>query len=595
MALPDLQNKDMRKPPEVSVENLRPSVEDQAPTGTTYDDVKTVTVQQSEMNPRGELIEKYNTPRGETTPSTQTGTTPGTQVGTGGIITTAPPGPAVIPPDYTNIAGVTQSTDYQQMRDQLTNNMTNPTLPPGTAQEAVKIEGQAGEFIDPNKYNIAQQPEVDTATYTAAQSRLLTAEEAQNEELKKQGFISPATAAAYQAAQAEFTIVANAVKGRVSNLATGVTASAAMAEAAYQDLDKVDPKTIAKALTHEVPNEATVKGQLDGLLQGLETGKIPEWAKPAVAQAEAMLAARGLSTSSVGRNALFNSIITAAMPIAQADAAAKLSVFQQDITNEQQAILANSQFFQTLTVKNLDNRQQAAIVNATNATNANIASAQNMTQASIANAQAFLQMDLANLNNAQQAQMATAQFRQQTLLSNQAAENTARQFNAANEQQASQFNTNLAASISQFNSTQLNAAAQFNAGAENAMSQFNSQLNFQREQFNMQNAAAIEQSNVQWRRQMNQINTASENAVNQANAMNLFNMSNQALTFLWQEQRDAAAWANAANQNALEQQTRLAIAALGNEAAADQNSLNNIKALASAAISLFDNWGTKKG
>ena len=41
---------------------------------------------------------------------------------------------------------------------------------------------------------------------------------------------------------------------------------------------------------------------------------------------------------------------------------------------------------------------------------------------------------------------------------------------------------------------------------------------------------------------LNTANTAGVNAVNQANAMNSFNLSNQGLSFLWQEMRDAAKW-----------------------------------------------------
>ena len=477
-----------------------------------------------------------------------------------------------------------------KIRETLVNNKDAPVLPGNTTQVYTPLSENANEFVDPNSYNIKEQEKQTASTYEAAKVQMLTAEQAMNEELKATGAISPTTAATYNASKANFTQVQSVTKGHVSQLATGASASAAVAEAAYKDLDTVNPKTLAEALTHDVPNQATVKGQLDGLLEGLETGEVPQWAKPAVAQAEAALAAKGLSVSSVGKQAMFNSIIQAAMPIAQADAAAKLSVFQQDITNEQQAILANSQFFQTLTLKNLDNKQQAAIVNATNATNASIATAQNMTQASISNANAFLQMDITNLNNEQQSAVINAQIRQQTLLSNQSAENTAKQFNAANQQQADQFNTNLAASIAQFNSTQLTAANQFNANSENAMKQFNSNINFQRDQFNVQNATAIEQSNVQWRRQMNQANTAGINAVNQANAMNQFNLSNQALAFLWQEQRDAASWANSNLQNEEERKTRLTIAALGNESMKDATTLNNIKELAGAAVSLLDNW-----
>lgn len=489
------------------------------------------------------------------------------------------------------ITGTVGDERYEEARQKLVQNLAQPTLAPGAEQTFTPITEGPGEAIDPTKFQLGEQPVVQAASaaaqgYEAAQAAAAAA-------------VDPVS---YQAAQAAAAQASSAIKGEVDRLVTGTEVTSVQAEAAIEDLDKLDPRTTVNAVTKDLPNEATVKGQMDQLLAGLESGDIPAWAQPAVAAAESAMSARGISSSSVGRNALFNSIISAALPIAQQDATAKLSVFQQNLTNEQQAELANSQFFQTLTVKNLDNRQQAAIVNATNAQNAEIASAQNLTQASIENAKNFLSMDLANLSNEQQTLLTNAQFRQQTMLSNQAAENTAKQFNAANAQQAAQFNASLKAQIDQFNTTQVNSARQFSAAAQNQANivnaqlkqdadKFNAQLSFQRDSFNTQNALAIEQSNVGWRRQMNQINTAGQNAVNQANAMNKFNLSNQALSFLWQEQRDNAKWANDNAQNEEERKVRMAIAALSNESMQDAATLSNIKTLASAAISIFDNWG----
>ena len=91
--------------------------------------------------------------------------------------------------------------------------------------------------------------------------------------------------------------------------------------------------------------------------------------------------------------------------------------------------------------------------------------------------------------------------------------------------------------------------------------QFNSQLDYNRNQFNTQNSLAIEQSNVQWRRQTNTANTAGQNSVNQANAMNSFNLSNQGLSFLWQEMRDAAKWEYDSSNNEADRKANLTIAA----------------------------------
>jgi len=81
-----------------------------------------------------------------------------------------------------------------------------------------------------------------------------------------------------------------------------------------------DPATMTAAIDEQpvevraaiaaLPTEALVSSQMEGLLAGMDEGKTPAWARPAVAAIEANLAQRGLSASTVGRDALFNAIIT---------------------------------------------------------------------------------------------------------------------------------------------------------------------------------------------------------------------------------------------------------------------------------------------
>jgi hypothetical protein len=71
-----------------------------------------------------------------------------------------------------------------------------------------------------------------------------------------------------------------------------------------------------RGIIEGLPVEALVSNQLDTLLAGIEDGNIPTWAKPAVSAVEQMLAQRGLSASTVGRDALFNAIIQSAVPLA---------------------------------------------------------------------------------------------------------------------------------------------------------------------------------------------------------------------------------------------------------------------------------------
>jgi hypothetical protein len=370
-----------------------------------------------------------------------------------------------------------------------------------------------------------------------------------------------------------------------------------------------------RGIIEGLPEEALVSNQIDSLLSGIEEGEIPAWARPAVAAVEARLAQRGMSASTVGRDALLNSIIQSALPIAQSNAQAiqqsvsqqrsieaqafeadaqrqqqaaltnANNVFQMDMAQfsaDQQTALANSRFLQTVSLTEASNRQQAAVQNAVLMSQANIAEANLFQQAQIANAKNFLAMDMANLSNTQQSFMLEAQQEQQRMLSNQAALNAAEQFNAASEMQVEQFNANLASNVEKFNAGQINSAKQFNAAAQNAaearrvanemevaksnamivndINKYNSQVAFERDRFNVANQQAITQSNFEWRRKANLADTAVQNQINMQNAMNAYNLNTASLSFIWQELRDDAdrQWRHEENElnrkNALIQQ-----------------------------------------
>ena len=311
-----------------------------------------------------------------------------------------------------------------------------------------------------------------------------------------------------------------------------------------------------------IVSDATVAGQLEGLQQQVQTAvaqgqNLPAWALGAQKLVEANMAKRGMGASSMYAEALAQGVMQSAVPIAAQDAASyKEMIFQ-----------------------NLNNRQQAAVTNA----------------------QAYLQMDMANLNNNQQSNLQNLQARQASLFSDQAANNAAAQFNATSTNQVDQFYKNLSTTVStsnaqradamnQFANSESNkiaaqnannetAVAQANAQTEASINQFNSQLADQREKFNVQNQQVIDQSNSNWRRQINTANTAAVNAANQTNAQNLLNMSNFAMSSLWQQWRDEATWTNEAAQNNLERLHNLSVAALERQTAfdlADQAARDNL-------------------
>ena len=106
--------------------------------------------------------------------------------------------------------------------------------------------------------------------------------------------------------------------------------------------------TAVQAQVASLPADALVSTQITSLLAGIDSGSIPTWARGAVENVEKNLAQRGLSKSSIGRDALVNAIIQSALPIAQSNATALQQRASQNLTNEQQAsVLSAQQSFQT--------------------------------------------------------------------------------------------------------------------------------------------------------------------------------------------------------------------------------------------------------
>ena len=309
---------------------------------------------------------------------------------------------------------------------------------------------------------------------------------------------------------------------------------------------------IAQAAQGTITSDATVKGQLAGLQQEVETAlasgnPLPVWARGAAKATEAALANRGLSASSMAAEALAEGIMNSAVPIAAQDAATYKQMIFQNLSNNQQAVITN--------------------------------------------AQSYLRMDMANLSNKQQANLQNINTRQNFLLSDQAAANAAFQFNATSQNQVNQFYSKLSTTVADQNAARIDAMRKFaeaekskinalnaqntiavneaNAKREETVNRFNATLANQRQQFNVQNQREIDQSNVVWRRAVNTANTAAVNASNQTNAQNLLNLSNWGLSSAWQQWRDEASWVNTSSENEANRNHNLAIAALERSTAVD--------------------------
>ena len=375
---------------------------------------------------------------------------------------------------------------------------------------------------------------------------------------------------------------------------------AADAEKAATFTEQID------AATATPTKQATVAGQLEGLMAQFEGGNTPAWAAGSMRTAMQTLAARGLGASSLAGQAVIQAAMEAALPIAQIDAqtqaqfeAQNLSNRQQramlaaqqraqfigqefdqafqarvanaarigDIANmnftaEQQIALENSRIANTVNMQNLNNRQALVMAEAAALANMDMANLNNRQQAAVQNAQNFMQMDMANLSNQQQTDLFKAQQRVQSLFTDQAAQNAAAQFNATSQNQVDQFFSSLSAQVSQFNATQANAQSQFNAGQRNTIERFNAEINNQRDQFNAQNRLIIDQSNAQWRREIATADTVAVNRANELNATALLGLSQSAYNNLWQYYRDNMEWAWTSAENERQRVANIAIAQL---------------------------------
>ena len=422
--------------------------------------------------------------------------------------------------------GQTEQVGSKKAVSLIDNLLSTPSLPQGTTVTPQAQNVQTNELLSTPGVTgtLAAQAGAATApTAVGAAAPTTTAV----------GALSPTTAAAYT----------GQVVGTAPTMAAATGSVTAPMTAAQQAISSLDPK-------------ATVRGQLANITTDIEASlasgsNLPAFARGAAEAAKATMQARGLGASTMLAEALAEGILKSSIPIAAADA----------------------QTYKEIIFQNLNNNQQAAVINA----------------------QSYLQMDMANLSNNQQANLQNLHASQQTLLSDNAARNAALQFNATSQNQVNQFydsiNTNLQTqnaqrsdAMVQYNNAEANkvaalnaknttALADANAQRDTAINQFNKTLEDARGRFNVENQRVIDQSNAVWRRSINTANSTAVNASNETNAMNLLNLSNFAMSGLWQQWRDEASWVQTSSQNINNRDHNMAIAALERTTAFDlQNS-----------------------
>lgn len=335
------------------------------------------------------------------------------------------------------------------------------------------------------------------------------------------------------------------------------TTGVALNDFAHQNISTViDTSTIAgKMLAQNLgegnytDSKATVKGQLEILTAEFTdsvTGepKIPTWAAGISRSVSRSIAFKGM-TGSAATSVLAQAMIEATLPIAQAD----------------------SKFYQTLTIKNLDNKQQMIINKANVLSKMELANLDVRTSLAVNNAKTFMQYDMANLENEQQAEIINTQSKVQAILEDANQTNVARRFNAEAQNDMDMFYDNLGATIDMYNTSQRNEIEMFNTGERNEISQFNSSLENAREQFYMNMQYKIDESNAKWRQTVTLTNSEMQFQAAATDVKNILGLTTESLNQLWDRTDSLLDYAWKQGENEKDRELQIEIAKMELEAA----------------------------
>ena len=327
----------------------------------------------------------------------------------------------------------------------------------------------------------------------------------------------------------EALVNADDIVADTQGLATGRNADGsinytgmALNEAATLNISRlIDTSTAAGKLLASTLGEgnytdakATILGQMDIISKEFKDSngnpKIPVWGQSVAREINRTIAFTGV-TGTAAQAAVANAMMEATLGIAESEA----------------------QFFQTATLQNLSNRQQAVINKANVLAQIEVANLNAREAAAVNNAKTFLQMDLTNLANEQQAEVINKQARVDALFTATAEENVNRRFNITNDMDMAQFYDTMAFQAETFNADAKNAMARFNAGERNAASQFGIQQESVRQQFEANMAYNIDAANAKWRQAVELENTRITFEAASTDVKNALGLSTEALNRIW--------------------------------------------------------------
>lgn len=296
----------------------------------------------------------------------------------------------------------------------------------------------------------------------------------------------------------------------------------ALNQYATQDISRIiDTSTVAGRLLADKLGEgnytdakSTILGQMKIISAEFKDGqgnpKIPTWAQSTARNVQKSIAFKGM-TGTAAVAALSNAMMESTLGIAEKEAS----------------------FFQTLTIKNLDNRQEAFINKANVLSKFELANMDAREAAAIQNAQTFFTMDLQNLENEQQAEVINKKAAIDALFEDIKAKNAERLFSAEAANDMQKFYDGLAMRANEATALAANEMKRFNVGEINDAAEFNARIENDRDQFYADMQYNIDLSNAKWRQTVVETETEMKFDAASTDVKNLLDLSQESLNRMW--------------------------------------------------------------
>ena len=237
---------------------------------------------------------------------------------------------------------------------------------------------------------------------------------------------------------------------------------------------------------------------------------IPPWAQALARDVSKTIAFSGI-TGTAATAAMSNAIMESMLGVAEKE----------------------STFYQTLTTKNLDNKQQSIINKANVMSKFEVSNLDARQASAVQNAKAFLEIDLQNLTNEQQAEVINTQAMVDALFNDQSAINAARLFGAESDNDMAKYYSNLNAQVDTHNSTQINQMKRFNVTEINDTAEYNASLEQSRQEFYADMQYNLDLANAKWRQEVATTNTEMEFEAATLDVKNTLDISTETMTRLW--------------------------------------------------------------